>query len=69
MCRGGGGSANQQLLPDVSFSNANAIVVFQKKYLIGQTTLEANIQQTNKLRGMSPGANYTDRPIAVCRRS
>jgi hypothetical protein len=27
------------------------------------------LQQTNKLRGLSPQANYTDRATAACRRS
>jgi hypothetical protein len=34
--------------------------------------VEPNIyqkQQTNKLRGLSPRANYTDRETAACRRS
>jgi hypothetical protein len=29
----------------------------------------SNIKQTNKLRGFSPQANYTDRATAACRRS
>jgi len=38
-------------------------------YMIEIIVMKLNIKQTNKLRGLSPHANYTDRAVAAGRRS
>ena len=44
-------------------------VVTSHLYTALQATLKRFIRSTNKLRGLSPHANYTDRAAAVGRRS
>jgi hypothetical protein len=52
-------------------SQAVCEVVIEKSVNLMDTVIKCFrvINKTNKLRGLSPRANYTDRATAACRRS